>query len=334
MLITAINYLTPSDSYLMNLNLIFLIIYKPFTLGFICYILHIFKFNKKITIVEFLLAIALIYQISFLIEMIINSFIDNMSMLDLTSNMSTNNNNNNTLNNNIPTNRENPDYPRLVRYICTNVAALMVRRPGARILALTIANAGNILADVASNEERANYWIDKYNFYRINGRFRGGQPGTGPFERNTNPFDRPANINNSNTNVTDPGGSSSVVSPKGDSSNFIGDFDFFRDIFSPVDHSIPLDTLINVHLVMVLGLFVLTLALLIVIIYLYINLIILFNKDFFLNKVKNKYVLLYIRYVAFKTRIDIIILGSIILVVLCYMLYILHYLIVHPIVIS
>lgn len=114
----------------------------------------------------------------------------------------------------------------------------------------------------------------------------------------------------------------------------MADLDFFRDIFSPVDHSIPLDTLINVHLVMVLGLFILTLALLIGIIYLYINLIILFNKDFFLNKVKNKYVLLYVRYVAFKTRIDIIILGSIILGVLCYMLYILHYLIVHPIVIS
>ena len=67
----TINYLTPSDSYLINLNLIFIIIYKPFTIGFICYILHIFKFKNKITIVEFLLAVTLIYQISFLVEMII-----------------------------------------------------------------------------------------------------------------------------------------------------------------------------------------------------------------------------------------------------------------------
>ncbi len=264
--------------------------------------------------------------------MIINNFINNIDMLDLTSNISTNNNN--ALNENIFRNRENPDYLKLVRYLCTNLTALMVRRPEAKILAIIIANAGNILADVVYNEERANYWIDQYNFYRVNGRLRGEQPGTRPFERDTNPFDGPANIHNSNTNVIDLGGFSSLVSPKGDSSNFIGDFNFFRAIFSPVDHSIPLGTLINVHLVMVIGLFVLTLALLIVIIYLYINLIILFNKDFFLNKVKNKYVLLYVRYVAFKTRIDIIILGFIILAVLCYMLYILHYLIVHPIVIS
>ena len=119
-----------------------------------------------------------------------------------------------------------------------------------------------------------------------------------------------------------------------DTSNFINHLDVIRDLFSPVDHSIPLDTLVNVHLTMILGLLILTLALIFTIIYLYINLIILFNKDFFLNKVNNKYILLYVKYVAFKTRIDIIVISILILVVLCYMLYILHYLIVHPIVIN
>ena len=85
---------------------------------------------------------------------------------------------------------------------------------------------------------------------------------------------------------------------------------------------------------MFFGLFILTLSLIIIIIYFYINLIILFNKDFFLNRVKNKYVLTYIKYVIFKTRIDIIIISIMILGVLSYILYILHYLIVHPIVIN
>jgi hypothetical protein len=324
----TINYLTPNDSYLMNLNIIPIIIFKPFTICLICYILHLFKFKNKVTIIEFLLTITLIYQISFLIEITINSFTNYTSILDLMSNMSENNN---VPNDNTPRNRYNPDIPRLIRYLSTNVAALMARRPMSRALGLTIVNAGNILADVVSNEERANYWIDQYNFFRANG-IRGGLNGTGPFERGTNPFETLENDGNSN--IPDSGDSSKVISHQGDSSNFIGNFDFIRDLFSPVDHSIPLDTLLNVHLVMILGLFVLTLALILIIIYLYVNLIILFNKDFFLNKVKNKYVLLYTKYVVFKTRIDIIVICIIILVVLCYMVYILHYLIVHPIVIN
>jgi hypothetical protein len=66
-------------------------------------------------------------------------------------------------------------------------------------------------------------------------------------------------------------------------------------------------------------------------IYFYINLIILFNKDFFLSKVKNRYALMYIKYVIFKSRVDIDVIGIFILPVLCFILYVLHYLIVHPI---
>jgi hypothetical protein len=86
------------------------------------------------------------------------------------------------------------------------------------------------------------------------------------------------------------------------------------------------------HFTLTLGLLILVITLIVTTIYLYINLIILFNKDYFLNKVKNKYVLMYVKYVVFKTRIDIIVIGIIILALLCFMSYVLHYLIIHPII--
>lgn len=255
----------------------------------------------------------LIYQVSLLIEIILNSFIYNNLNIDLVLKMSDNN-----TGDNIPRNSDNNDLPRLIRYLSANIAALAARKPLNRAIGLTIANAGNIIADVLSNEERANYWIDQYNFYRNNGRFRGGQSGSGPFERGTNPFDKPEDIGNSDTST----------------SNLITNFDSIKDLFSPVEHSIPLDTLINVHFVMILGLFILVFCLIISIIYLFINILILFNKDYFLNKVQNKYALMYVKYVIFKSRVDIVVMGIFIIAVLCFMLYILHYLIVHPIIVN
>ena len=326
----TINYLTLNNTNLIGVLIVINLLYKPFTIGLIYYILYIVRFNTKVTIIEFLLTIALIYQISFFIEISINSLTYYSSISDhivYMSDNNNNNNNNNIPNDNIPRNMNNTDYARLIRYLSSNVAALTLRRPITRLIGLTIANAGNILADIASNEERANYWLgtfnlalDQYNFYSRNGRFRGGQDFTGPFERGTNPFENGGNTGNSNNSEN--------------TSNLISNFDFIKDFLSPVDHSIPIDTLINVHFIMILGLLVLTLSVLIITIYFYINLIILFNKDYFLNKVKNKYVLLYVKYVAFKTRIDIIVISIIILVVLSYMVYILHYLVVHPIIIK
>lgn len=43
---------------------------------------------------------------------------------------------------------------------------------------------------------------------------------------------------------------------------------------------------------------------------------------------------MYVKYVIFKSRIDIIVIGIITFTVLFFIKYILHYLIVHPIVIS
>lgn len=182
------------------------------------------------------------------------------------------------------------------------------------IIGLTIANAGNILADIVSKEERANYWIDQYNL--INPRLIGGvatQEGTGSFERGTNPFDVPKIYG---------------------TSNFMSDFNLIKELFSPVEHSIPLDTLINVHFIMILGLFVLVFSLILLYIYFCVNLIIIINKDFFIKKVKNRYALMYVKYVLFKSRVDIAVIAIFIISILCFILYILHYLIIHPIIVN
>ena len=260
-------FLLNEDFYLTWFNLVSVLLFKPYIIGFLLYIMYLVKFNSKITIIEFLLTLALIYQIGLWIELLFNSFtyFNLGGFSDFIGYMADNNPSDNILKN-----RDNPDYPKLIRYLSTNIAALAARRPMSRAIGLAIANAGNIMADIASNEERANYWIDQYNFYLKNGRLRGGQDGSGPFERGSNPFDNPENIGSSNNTES--------------TSNFIGDSNFIKDLFSPVDHSIPLDTLINVHFLMNIGLFVLVIALIILTVYFYINLIILFNKDYLLIK--------------------------------------------------
>ena len=162
-------------------------------------------------------------------------------------------------------------------------------------------------------------FLYQYNFYKINGRLRGVQEVTGPFERGTNPFERSIDSSSSNN--------STYFLDSGDN------FNFFKDLLAPVDHSIPLNTLINVHFILILGLFLLILSLIFLFIYFCINLLILFNKDYFLNTVKNKYILMYVKYVVFKTRVDIIVIGIFIFSLLCFIAYVLHYLIVHPIII-
>ena len=84
------------------------------------------------------------------------------------------------------------------------------------------------------------------------------------------------------------------------SSNIFPNFDFIKILFAPVKHSMSLDTLISVHFLMILGLFVIVTALILLIVYFYINLLIIFNKEFILNKIKNKYALMYVKYVLGK----------------------------------
>jgi hypothetical protein len=60
---------------------------------------------------------------------------------------------------------DNPDIPRIIRYLTSIIAALAASSPMGRVAGLGIALAGKIIADVISNEEKANYWIDQYNFF-------------------------------------------------------------------------------------------------------------------------------------------------------------------------
>lgn len=312
--------LTYNENYML-FNKIFNFLYDPFILGLILFLMYFIKSNIKLSIIEFLLFIALIYHTSLLFELIYIYVKDNyiVNSLDLISYM-VDNNNNNRLNDNIPRNQDNPDYARTIRYLSTNIAAMAARRPLTRLASVFITNGANIIYDIASSEERANYWIDQYNFYKNNGRLRGGQNGTGPFERGENPFIDP----NNPSNRDDP---SSLNFADDSSSNL------FRELLSPVDHSLPLETLLNIHTLFNLILFLMSIALIILFFYFFINLFIIFNKDYLLTKVNNKYLLMYVKYVLFKSRVDIIIIGLIILFTLFFFCYSLHYLVVHPIII-
>ncbi len=93
---------------------------------------------------------------------------------------------------------------------------------------------------------------------------RGGADGIEYFERGFNPL----NSNGPNDNNSS-GGSSNLFSLI-DSSNS-SDKNLIQNLLSPVDHSIPLETLINQHFIIILGLFFIALAFIIItIFYIYI----------------------------------------------------------------
>lgn len=61
----------------------------------------------------------------------------------------------------------------MIRNLSSNVGVLIVRRTITRAIGLVITNAGNILADVRTNEGKANYWLEEWNTYNAKDRFRG-----------------------------------------------------------------------------------------------------------------------------------------------------------------
>ena len=207
----------------------------------------------------------------------------------------------------------NEDRARLVRYLATNLAVLQARRPMTKAIGLLIINTGNILQDVVKDERKTRFWMEQYINYKDHGRFKVSEENSVSFPKGQNPFEDIVKMGDTKGN------------------NFLPDFNFFKDLFSPVEHSIPLDTLQDIHIIIIIGLFVLILCVVLLLIYFFINLLILFNKDYLLNRIKNKYALLYIKYVIFRTRIDIFVIGLLIIGTLCFVLYYLHYLIIHPI---
>lgn len=237
---------------------------------------------------------------------------------------------------NLPSRDQGQDFPRLIRYVAVNIAALATRRPVVRAINVILANAGNIVADVLTDPGRATYWLDQLEFQRANGRFRGGQPGSGPLERGNMPGNTTPTAETSTSATTASTSNTSNFLGDSDTSSFLSYFDFTKilEIFSPVEHSIPLSELINLYFICLLCLFVIVFCMTFIFIYLLVNLIILYNKDYLLGKVKNKYGLWYVKYVLFRSKVDIVIFTIFILISQCFMLYVLHFLIVHPIIIK
>lgn len=316
------------------------LLFKPSIMGLIFYVMYRIKAKTKFGVIEYILGLSLVYQLGLLTEILLNSYFNQFELfqyIDYSMNMADNNSNQNNDNNNnrppynlyppttgmtnIP--RQDNDYTNMVRVIAVNAAAWAAKTPRTRAVNLVLGNTYAALTDILTNPEKANYWIDQWNHYKNTGSLRGGKPGYGPFEREFNPFD-PGNNGSS-------GGSG--VSSLIDSSNS-SDKNFFQNLLSPVDHSIPLETLINQHFIITLLLFILVLALIFLVIFFYLDLIILFNKDYFLNKVNNKYILMYVKYVVFKYKINLVVIAGINLFTLFFLAYCLHYLITHPIVLN
>lgn len=287
------------------------------------------KAKYKISVLEYFLILTLIFQLVLLLSDILSN--NNLILNELNNhlghifNMSDNNANNSSSDKftNIP--NQNNNYNSMIRTIAVNAAALAARTPRTRAVSLILGNTYSTLTDIITNEEKANYWIDQYTFYQQNGRLRGGSTGEGPFEREFNPF-------NGDNKFNDTSRDSSYL-PSTDSPGS-EDYNFIQNILLPAEHTIPTETLVNQHLIIILALFVLVLALIMLVVFFYLDLMIILNKDYFLNNVNNKYIKMYVKYVLFKTKFNLIFEALIILLTLLAIAYFLLYLIKHPIILG
>src|SRR5690606_6185797 len=124
---------TNKNIFLIWLNLFFRNLWDPFVLGLILFLMNLIKSKVKPSIIGILLFIALIYHISLLIEISYSYFLNyyhiNYSgssgdrgvqtdyFLYMNDNNQSDNINNPNPHDNIPRNYNNPDYPRIIRYI-------------------------------------------------------------------------------------------------------------------------------------------------------------------------------------------------------------------------
>jgi len=92
-----------------------------------------------------------------------------------------------------------------------------------------------------------------------------------------------------------------------------------------------LDDLIGQQLIIHIILFFILISLILLIITYFINILILFNKDFILNKFKNKYIRLFINYESFLTKLTLIILPFFIILGLIILFHGFYFLISHQI---
>ena len=344
--------ISQTNFYDLYLQPVLYFLVKPYIVGFCFYIFYLICFNQRVTIIEFFLMLIFIFNIALFIENLFFSFSHyynnlymlNLSLSDIICNMMENNDNNNsdTGNNNPINNVSNQNIGRfdyslltiatLITYLSDNISILLLQRPFTNLMSQTIVNASMVILDLTSFPQIANYWIDEYNHYIRTGTLRVEEPG-GPIPSiylEPNPFARVSETNNPPLPAIEHNNNFIPI----DNFNFNFNFDFIRGLLTPVEHSLSLETLINVHTFLHLSLLLLVIILIILTIYFYINLLILLNKDYLINKIKNKYLLIYIKFVLFRTRIDILLLGILTLILIFFMLYILHYLIIHPIIIN
>jgi hypothetical protein len=344
--------ISQTNFYDLYLQPVLYFLVKPYIVGYFIYILYLFLFNKRVSIFEFFLMLIFIFNFALFIDNLFfsfskyfnNLFMLNLSFSDIICNMMENNDNTNnnseTGNNNHNNNVSNQNIGRfdyslltiatLITYLSDNISILLLQRPFTNLMSQTIVNASMVILDLTSFPQIANYWIDEYNHYIRTGSLRVEEPG-GPIPSiylEPNPFARVSETNNPPIPAIEPNNNFIPID------NINLNLDFIRGLLTPVEHSISLETLINVHTFLHLSLLLLVIILIILTIYFYINLIILFNKDYLINKIKNKYLLIYIKFVLFRTRIDIVLLGILTLILIFFMLYILHYLIIHPIIIN
>jgi hypothetical protein len=185
MRIISINSIEVLNNFTLFISIISIYLFKPYVIGLIIYMLLFYYKLIRLNIIEILLTIILIYHFGLVLDICLD-FISStfvgpkinsdyiMHITDNTNNTNTNNTNNTNTNNtnntntnsninnqlpydNIPRNINNTDSARLIRYLVGNIAALTARRPAARLTSFFVTNVTNVLIDIASNEERANY---------------------------------------------------------------------------------------------------------------------------------------------------------------------------------
>ena len=347
----------------MLIYIIYIIIYNQ-TVNKIEFFLMLFFICNSVLFIENLFYSFSNYFYNFnSVNLSLSDFICNMMENNDNTNNNSDNGNNNGNNNVSNLNIGRFDYSlltiaTLITYLSDNISILLLQRPFTNLMSQTIVNASMVILDLTSFPQIANYWIDEYNHYIRTGSLRVEEPG-GPIPSiylEPNPFARVSETNNPplpaiefNNNFLEF--NNNLIEFNNNflefnnnflefNNNFLPidyfniNFDFIRGLLTPVEHSLSLETLINVHTFLHLSLLLLVLILIILTIYLYLNLLILLNKEYLIRKIKNKYLLLYIKFVIFRTGVDILLLGILTLFLISFMFYILHYLIIHPIIIN
>src|SRR5882757_7622078 len=193
-----------------------------------------------------------------------NFYMINLSFSDIICNMMENNDNTNnnseTGNNNPINNVSNQNIGRfdyslltiatLITYLSDNISILLLQRPFTNLMSQTIVNASMVILDLTSFPQMANYWIDEYNHYIRTGSLRVEEPG-GPIPSiylDPNPFARVSETNNPPLPAIEPNNQFLPID------SLPLKFDFIREFLTPVQHSIPLETLINIHTLLHLSL--------------------------------------------------------------------------------